>query len=138
MKNSHKRKKYYRGHHHSPYKAYSFVVVVVSGVVTGYLIYTGVLWWAAYLLAVNAVTFLLFGFDKAIASGSFTRVPERVFYAVAFLGASPALLIGQKVFHHKTLKTSFQIIFWVIVTAQTALIAYVLYRDAFLIDSKSF
>jgi len=31
-------------------------------------------------------------------------------------------------FHHKTSKTSFQIVFWVIVAAQAVLIAFVLLR----------
>lgn len=105
------------------------MTITVCALISGYLIYTGVTWWASYLLALNAVTFLLFGFDKAIASGSFVRVPERLLYVLAFLGASPALLAGQKIFHHKTLKTSFQFIFWVIVVLQIAFIVYFFYGD---------
>lgn len=111
------------------YKMYGGTAAVVVAAFVGYLMYIGVVWWVAYFVAINVVTFLMFGFDKAIASGSFMRVPERVLFALALFGASPALLLGQKVFRHKTVKPSFQFIFWLIVVVQLGLLAYFGYGE---------
>ncbi len=92
--------------------------------IAGYFLTRDVVWWAAYLAGINIATFIIFGFDKAASSGALMRVPERVIYIAALCGATPAVLIGQKVFRHKTVKTSFQLIFWIIVVAQVAIIAF--------------
>jgi uncharacterized membrane protein YsdA (DUF1294 family) len=55
-------------------------------------------------------------------------VPEVVLWLLAALGGSPGAFIAMRVFHHKTSKTSFQIVFWVIVAAQAALIVLLLLR----------
>ena len=55
-------------------------------------------------------------------------MPEAVPWLLAALGGSPGAFIAMRVFHHKTSKTSFQIVFWVIVAAQAALIALLLLR----------
>ncbi|MHC4391364.1 MAG: DUF1294 domain-containing protein [Planctomycetota bacterium] len=70
----------------------------------------------AHLVGVNASTLLLFGYDKAVAGGTWTRVPERVLHLFAFAGGTPATLLARKLFRHKTLKSSFKRTFaWVIV-----------------------
>ncbi len=111
---------------YSPYKLYGSVVIGGVSVIIGVLVGGGMSMLWAYILAVSSVAFVLFGFDKAIAHSGFIRVPERIFYILAFIGASPALLLGQKLFHHKTMKASFQVVFLVIVAMQIALLAYLL------------
>lgn len=76
----------------------------------------------AYLLAINIMTFLLYGYDKYISRSEKLRVPELNLQVLALLGGSPAALLAQKFFRHKTLKSSFQIVYWVIVLGQIALI----------------
>lgn len=78
----------------------------------------------AYLLAINIMTFLLYGYDKYISSGERLRVPELNLQTLALLGGSPAALFAQKFFRHKTLKGSFQIIYWLIVVGQVGLIVW--------------
>jgi uncharacterized membrane protein YsdA (DUF1294 family) len=78
----------------------------------------------AYLLAVNLSTFLLYGYDKFIASHSGIRVPENILHLLSLLGGSPAALVSQHIFHHKTAKKSFQWIFWAIVFVQGTLLWY--------------
>jgi uncharacterized membrane protein YsdA (DUF1294 family) len=65
---------------------------------------------------------LLYGYDKFISSGDALRVPEYNLHALALLGGSPAGLLAQKFFRHKSIKGSFQLIYWLIVFGQIALI----------------
>lgn len=73
---------------------------------------------AAYLVAVNLVTFLFYGYDKLIAGTSLLRIPEAILHALAVAGGSPAGLVAQRVFRHKTVKGSFQLVYWLIVVLQ--------------------
>ena len=72
----------------------------------------------AYLLSINLATFLLYGYDKLISSGEHLRVPELNLQALSLLGGSPAALMAQKFFRHKTIKGSFQVVYWLIVVLQ--------------------
>ena len=61
-----------------------------------------------YLLGINAVAFLVFGWDKWMAKMEKRRVPERTLFWLAALGGSVGALAGMKVWHHKTLHKSFR------------------------------
>jgi len=74
------------------------------------------------LAGVNAATILLYGYDKAVAGGAKLRVPENVLHLLAFLGGSPAALLSQVLFRHKTVKTSFRRTYWMIVVLQLAIL----------------
>ena len=78
----------------------------------------------AYLLSINLATFLLYGYDKFILSGEKLRVPELNLQALALLGGSPSALLAQKYFRHKTVKGSFQLIYWLIVLVQLGLLLF--------------
>ncbi len=78
----------------------------------------GPLW--AWLISINAVVFLLYGYDKRQAVIGRTRVPEIALHAGALLGGSPAALLGQRLFLHKTRKLRFQLVFLAIVLVQVA------------------
>jgi uncharacterized membrane protein YsdA (DUF1294 family) len=60
------------------------------------------------LIALNLSTWLLVAWDKAIAGRDVTRVPENVLLFLAFVGGAGGLLLGMKLFRHKTRKSSFQ------------------------------
>lgn len=55
-----------------------------------------------YLLGINVLAFLLYGFDKWKAKKNKWRIPEKTLFGIAFLGGSLGALIGMQVFHHKT------------------------------------
>jgi uncharacterized membrane protein YsdA (DUF1294 family) len=74
----------------------------------------------AYVLAINATTLLAYAYDKRIAGGNRQRVPERVLHALALFGGTPAALLGQLGFRHKTRKSAFRAGFWAIVFLQAA------------------
>jgi uncharacterized membrane protein YsdA (DUF1294 family)/cold shock CspA family protein len=80
----------------------------------------------AYLVAINITTFLLYGYDKFISKGERLRVPELNLQALALLGGSPAALLAQKFFRHKTIKESFQIVYWIIVAIQFGMLVFML------------
>jgi uncharacterized membrane protein YsdA (DUF1294 family) len=79
------------------------------------------------LSAINAVCFISFGYDKKAASKDWGRVPERTFLTLGFLGAFPALLLGRKVFKHKTFKRKFIVPMWGLFILQAGLVGYFLY-----------
>ena len=64
-----------------------------------------VLW---YLVAVNVVTFFLYGIDKVKAKHARWRIPESVLLGLAAIGGSAGALIGMRLWHHKTLHNKFR------------------------------
>jgi uncharacterized membrane protein YsdA (DUF1294 family) len=76
----------------------------------------------AWLIAVTAVTFLAYGYDKAVAGTRRTRVPERVLLALTLAGGTLGALVAMPAFHHKTIKQEFRVRFWTVVVIQAALI----------------
>jgi uncharacterized membrane protein YsdA (DUF1294 family) len=92
------------------------LVLVAFGVALGMRL--SMPWVFALLAGINGATLVLYGYDKAVAGGNRVRVPERVLQGLALLGGSPAALIGQQLFRHKTAKAPFQKVFWIIVILQ--------------------
>jgi len=62
-------------------------------------------------LVVSTVTFMVYGFDKAAATGDRRRTPENTLHLLAILGGWPGALIARTVFRHKTKKQPFQWVF---------------------------
>ena len=107
----------------SPYFIFGLISAILTVLVGGFLYFkqqTNPL--LSYLIAINLTTFLLYGYDKFISSGDALRVPEYNLHALALLGGSPAGLSAQKFFRHKTIKGSFQLVYWVIVFIQIGLL----------------
>lgn len=111
----------------SPTAVYGLLCAVGVGGLSAAAALHGLPWLAAYLLAVNLTTLLVYGLDKALAAIGLLRVPERVLHGLAFLGGSPAGLAAQRLFRHKTAKTRFQVVYWLIVAVQVALL--VIFRE---------
>lgn len=65
--------------------------------------------WSLYLLATsNLLSFIFYSMDKLAAIKHWQRTPEKHFYALALLSGSPASVLGQIAFNHKTCKASFR------------------------------
>ncbi|MCK5717603.1 MAG: DUF1294 domain-containing protein [Thiomargarita sp.] len=75
----------------------------------------------SYLISINVSTFFMYGYDKMIAGTSLLRVPEWILHGLVIGGGSPAGLMAQKVFRHKTVKGSFQLVYWGIVIIQVVI-----------------
>lgn len=76
----------------------------------------------AGLISINAVTLVLYGYDKHQAVVGRTRVPETALHLAALLGGSPGAALAQGLFRHKTRKRSFRIAFVAIVLLQVIVI----------------
>jgi len=82
----------------------------------------------AWLLAINLVALLTYGYDKAIAGSGHTRVPERVLLILALAGGTIGALAGMWAFRHKTAKKRFRVRMGLVVGAQIVLVgAYYLW-----------
>ncbi|MBP5548299.1 MAG: DUF1294 domain-containing protein [Bacteroidales bacterium] len=79
-----------------------------------------------YLLAVNALTFILYGLDKWKAHRKQWRIPEAVLLWLAAFGGSPAALVAMHLFHHKTLHKKFRYGVPAIMFAQIAVAVFFL------------
>lgn len=55
-----------------------------------------------YLAAINVITFIMFGADKARAAKGRWRISESALILAVLLGGSTGALAGMRIFHHKT------------------------------------
>lgn len=82
---------------------------------------------AIYLLATVAgsvIAFIAYGIDKRAASRNKPRISERTLHLMGALGGWPGAQLARQIFRHKTLKLSFRIVFFLIVTAHLGFITY--------------
>lgn len=71
-------------------------------------------WPILVYLVVSAVAFILHAVDKGRAGTGARRVPEATLHALELLGGWPGALLAQRYYRHKTRKTSYQVVFWLI------------------------
>ena len=79
---------------------------------------------AYYLLAINAVAFIVYGIDKYKAKKAKWRIPGTTLLLLAVLGGSIGAWMGMKVWHHKTMHKKFKYGIPAILLIQIALMAY--------------
>ena len=79
---------------------------------------------AYYLLAINAVAFIMYGIDKYKAKKAKWRISEATLLLLAVLGGSIGAWMGMKVWHHKTMHKKFKYGIPAILMIQIALMAY--------------
>lgn len=79
-----------------------------------------------YLLAINAITFAVYGIDKLKAKRAKWRIPETTLLLLAAIGGSIGAWLGMKAWHHKTLHKKFRFGVPAILVAQIAIAIYVL------------
>lgn len=63
---------------------------------------------ACYLVAINVVTFVMYGIDKWKAKHNKWRIPEATLLGLAVVGGSVGAWSGMKVWHHKTMHKKFK------------------------------
>ena len=80
-----------------------------------------------YLVAVNIVTFFLFGIDKYKAKHSRWRVPEATLLWLSAIGGSIGAWLGMYAWRHKTQHTKFHLGVPLILFAQIAAVALLYY-----------
>ena len=77
-----------------------------------------------YLLAVNSLTFLLYGIDKYKAKKGRWRISEATLLTMAAIGGSIGAWAGMRLWHHKTMHKKFKYGIPVIIIMQIALVVY--------------
>ena len=77
-----------------------------------------------YLLAVNDLTFLLYGMDKYQAKKGRWRKSEATLLMMAVIGGSIGAWAGMHIWHHKTMHKKFNHGIPVIIIMQIALVVY--------------
>ena len=81
-----------------------------------------------YLIAINILTFLIFGIDKWKARKGKWRIPEATLIGLAIAGGSIGALLGMSLFRHKTQKRKFNLGIPAILLAQAAPTYFLLLR----------
>lgn len=77
-----------------------------------------------YLLAINALSFILFGLDKHKAKKGKWRISEATLMMMAVIGGSIGAWIGMRLWHHKTMHMKFKYGIPAIVILQVCLVVY--------------
>lgn len=81
-----------------------------------------------YVIAINIVTFLMYGLDKQKARMNRWRIPEKVLMWAAVFGGSLGAYLGMKMFSHKTKKAKFYIGIPVIFIGQVILCVFLILK----------
>ena len=79
---------------------------------------------AAYLLAINAVAFIVYGIDKYKARKAKWRISEATLLSLAVIGGSIGAWTGMRVWRHKTMHKKFKYGIPAILLMQIALMTY--------------
>ncbi|MFZ2619360.1 MAG: DUF1294 domain-containing protein [Alphaproteobacteria bacterium] len=109
-------------------KALSLILttaVVLAGVFVGneYAHFPPLVSW---LLSINTTLFGVMGKDKLAAKfGGFGRTPESTIFILAAIGGFPALFLARYLFNHKTSKTQFIVVMWLIFTVEFLLAVWI-------------
>jgi uncharacterized membrane protein YsdA (DUF1294 family) len=69
---------------------------------------------AAWYILISLITFTIYGIDKRKATRGTWRIKEQTLHLLEFAGGWPGAFAAQRYFHHKSRKTKFQIVFWII------------------------
>ena len=77
-----------------------------------------------YLLAINALSFILFGLDKYKAKKGKWRISEATLLMMAVIGGSIGAWTGMRLWHHKTMHKKFKYGIPAIIIMQVCLVLY--------------
>ncbi|OGH59842.1 MAG: hypothetical protein A2725_02395 [Candidatus Magasanikbacteria bacterium RIFCSPHIGHO2_01_FULL_33_34] len=79
-----------------------------------------------YFIIINIIAFFFFGLDKLKSQLNKQRISEKNLWLLALIGGSAGSLLAMNFFRHKTQKTSFQIVFVLILLIQITSIVLIL------------
>ena len=77
-----------------------------------------------YLLAINFVSFFLYGIDKYKAKKGRWRISEATLLMMAVIGGSIGAWVGMRLWHHKTMHKKFKYGIPIIIILQVCLVVY--------------
>ncbi len=106
----------------APFVVAAILALIINALLPG----LGLVW--SWIIGVSIASFFTYGYDKAIAGRNITRVPEVVLHLLTLFGGTIGSFLGMQIFHHKTQKRSFQLVFWGIVAIQVIIIILLVVR----------
>lgn len=80
------------------------------------------------VVALNVVTFAVYGIDKWKAQHKKWRIPEAVLLLLAFFGGAIGAILGMRVFHHKTHHKTFAYLVPIFLILHISLIFWIVTR----------
>lgn len=84
--------------------------------------------WGGAVVLASLCSFCFYLADKVLAVHQCRRIPERHLLAWDLFWGWPGGLLGQRLSRHKTVKISYRVFFWLLVTVNVLLTAFVFYR----------
>ncbi|WP_240687523.1 DUF1294 domain-containing protein [Alcanivorax sp. 24] len=84
-------------------------------------------WFVGFYALMSVLSFSLYGLDRRASVRGGWRTPEARLHLVELLGGWPGALLAQWVFRHKTRKTSFQVVFYLVVAANLGALGWLLF-----------
>lgn len=81
-------------------------------------------------LGTSLVAFLAYAFDKSAALNDRWRTSESTLLVLGLLGGWPGALLAQRMFRHKSAKTSFQAAFWITVVLNLGVLLFVAFPES--------
>lgn len=63
-----------------------------------------------YIVFINMLSFLLYGFDKLLAKKKKFRISEKLLLFISIMGGPYGAILGSNIFKHKTKKLKFNIL----------------------------
>lgn len=79
--------------------------------------------------AVSVAAFGYYAYDKFAAKSGRWRIPEKTLHLLSLAGGWPGALIAQEWIRHKSIKTSFQVTFWITVFLNCGLLGWILFQN---------
>ena len=77
-----------------------------------------------FLIILNLITFVIFGYDKFSAKNHKRRISENMLLSFTFFGGTIGALLGMLILRHKISKRSFLLKFGFVVLIQMVLIIF--------------
>lgn len=83
----------------------------------------------SYLIVINILSFILFGYDKYLAVHHKWRISEKNLLLSSAVGGSFGAYAAMHIFHHKTKHRKFTLLVPIFALLHTAIIIFLLYRS---------
>lgn len=99
-----------------------FLAILAAAVAFGFV--NAFLLWL--YLAMSVVTFGAYALDKSAARNRQWRTPENTLHMLSLMGGWPGAMLAQQMLRHKSAKRSFLAVFWLTMTANIAVLAFIL------------